>query len=275
MLFFQWMMMDNHSEKKKISVKRRLFYGAVFVLGGLLLLWVVITSVIFNSFRVPIGSMMGTILPGDYILCKPTSYPPGRLPERGTVIAFIFPGNRDEVEADVFQYYLKRCVAVAGDMLEVRDGYVYIDGVKETLPPHAQFQASPHYSPERDQYVTFPAGVGYTRDNWGPMRVPKKGDVIPLDATNVREWQIFVEREGHSVQKDGVLIEIDGSPVRSYTVERDYVFGMGDNRNDSQDSRYWGFIPVENITDIPVLVAYSKSPDEEGMRWERIGAEIE
>lgn len=267
--------MDNYPEKKKLSVKRRLLYGTVIVVGGLLLLWVVLTNVIFKSYTVPTGSMAGTVLVGDYILCNPVSYLPGTLPERGTVITFVFPGNRDEVEADVFQYYLKRCVAVAGDVLEVRDGYVYTNGVKEALPPHAQFQASPHYNPEYDAFLTFPEGAGYTRNNWGPMRVPKKGDVITLDDRNLREWQVFVEREGHSIQKDGMLIKIDGNVASSYTVERDYVFGMGDNRNDAQDSRYWGFIPVENIREIPVLVAFSKSHDGEGIRWDRIGTEIE
>ncbi len=85
--------MDDYSEKKEHSVKRRLWYGAVFVVGGLLLLWFLLTSVIFKSYNVPTGSMAGTVLSGDYILCSPVSYPPGTLPERGTVITFIFPGK--------------------------------------------------------------------------------------------------------------------------------------------------------------------------------------
>ena len=170
---------------------------------------------------------------------------------------------------------MHRCVAVAGDMLEVRDSYAYVNGVKEIPPEEVQFIQHPKYSLKRDQYVTFPAGMNYSRDSWGPMRIPKKGDVIPLHANNYTAWRVFIAREGHSSTLDGQIIKIDGKIVNSYTVEQDYVFGMGDNRNDSQDSRYFGFIPVRSITGIPFMVYFSQSSEGKGIRWERILKGIE
>lgn len=67
------------------------------------------------------------------------------------------------------------------------------------------------------------------------------------------EWETFIRREGHNVGFDGMNMVIDGKPAQQYTVGRDYVFGMGDNRNNSLDSRYWGFIPKESIIGTPMV----------------------
>lgn len=286
--------------------------GKEFVLSwvktilGALVIVMIVNGLFIQSFVVPTGSMEREVLAGDFVFVNrfiyggstPQTIPfvnvplpyftfPGiRDPERGDVIVFIYPGDRDEVEADEFQYYLKRCVAVAGDTLEVRGGHVYVNGVREKDPEHIQFEDKPTYSVERDKYSTFPRGRDYTRDNWGPMRIPKEGDVIQLDHENIGEWKIFIEREGHSVILDGELVRIDGEPVDSYTVERDYVFGMGDNRNDSQDSRYWGFVPMEDVVGTPLMVYWSWQTEErfrgpDGIEyapprqyslWERFGA---
>jgi signal peptidase I len=89
------------------------------------------------------------------------------------------------------------------------------------------------------------------------MRIPKEGDKIMLNDSTYREWAVFIQREGHDISQDGTIIRIDGEPVDSYTVERDYVFGMGDNRNNSEDSRYWGFVPKENVVGSPIMVYWS------------------
>lgn len=265
---------------RPLTPKEQVISWTKTILGALLIVMVV-NGLFIQSFVVPTGSMENEVMTGDFVFVNrfvyggstPQTIPflnvplpylrlPGlRDPERGDVIVFIYPGDRDEVEAKDFQYYLKRCVAVAGDTLEVRGGYAYVNGVKENFPENAQFKRNPGYSAEYDKVRTFPKGMDYTRDNWGPMRIPKKGDVIAINVENMRAWRTFIEREGHTIRQDGQLVRIDEEIADSYTVERDYVFGMGDNRNDSQDSRYWGFVPMENVVGTPLMVYWSWDPN--------------
>ncbi len=282
-------------------------------IGAVVLMWVktvlialvivvVINSVLFASVVVPTSSMENEVMAGDFLFVNKFIYggttpqvipfaniplpfvrfPGLREPERNDVIVFIYPGARDMVEAPEFQYYLKRCVATAGDTLQIRNGVVYINSVRQANPPNAllgRVRNDPH-----DRLNTFPPGAEYTRDNWGPMRIPKKGDVVQLDVSNYNQWRIFIEREGHDVSKRGEIISIDGGQATTYTVERDYVFGLGDNRSNSEDSRYWGFIPVENVIGTPMIVYWSWDPDIHlsdigekigSIRWDRIFEVIE
>lgn len=240
----------------------------------------IVNGLALASFTVPTGSMEDTVLPGEYLFVNKAIFgpstpqiipfldlplpfyktPPIVPPAQGDVIVFIFPGNRDQVKADRFEYYLKRCVAVAGDSLVIRNGRVYVNGTEFGLPEHGKFahKAYPFIDSSYDansQYGTFPPGRGYTRDNYGPIRVPKEGDVVAITPQNFDEWAIFMAREGHDV--DRLRQTVDGAPITSYTVERDYVFGMGDNRDNSLDSRFWGFIPEEHVVGIPMFVYWS------------------
>lgn len=284
-------------QARPLTKKEQVISWTKTILGALLIVMVV-NGLFIQSFVVPTGSMENEVMTGDFVFVNrfiyggstPQTIPflnvplpylrlPGlRDPERGDVIVFIYPGDREELKAKDFQYYLKRCVAVAGDTLEVRGGYVYINGVKENFPEHAQFK-NRYYSEETDKSRTFPKGMGFTRDNWGPLRIPKKGDHITITKENIDGWRTFVEREGHTIHQDGELVNIDGQIADSYTVERDYVFGMGDNRNDSQDSRYWGFVPMENVVGTPLMVYWSWDPNERDINgdpmYDRVGHPVE
>lgn len=237
----------------------------------------IINGLALASFVVPTGSMEDTVLTGEFLFVNkfifgpstpqiipffeiPLPYyktPPIRDPKQGDVIVFIFPGNREEVESSNFTYYLKRCVAVSGDMLEVKNRKVLVNDVEMPLPTEAKFDESGFYDQEIDKQYTFPVGRGFSRDNWGPMRIPKQGDVIQLTSTNYLEWETFIRREGHMFAFNNGSVLVDGKPTTSYTVERDYVFGMGDNRNNSLDSRYWGFIPKQDVVGTPMVVYWS------------------
>lgn len=239
----------------------------------------IVNGLLLASFTVPTGSMEDTVLPGDYVFVNKFIYgpstpqiipffniplpyyktPPIMAPEQGDVIVFVFPGNRDQVKSDNFEYYLKRCVAVAGDVLQVKAGKIFVNGKEYPLPEHAKFKnLSPQdrlQEVESTRFQTFPPGKNFTRDDWGPMRIPKEGDVIPLNRENILEWSTFIRREGHVVDIARMLI--DGQTATSYTVERDYVFGMGDNRDNSLDSRFWGFIPECDVVGTPMIVYWS------------------
>ena len=244
---------------------------------GAFLMVMILNGVLVASFVVPTCSMEGTVMTGDFLFVNKFIYGPStpqmipifniplpyyrfpgvRKPEKGDVIVFIFPGNRDEAKPQEFQYYLKRCVATAGDTLSIRNKQIFINGAAQPLPPDGRlsnFIASPESD---DRYHTFPIGAGFTRDNYGPIRIPKQGDVITLTPMNLAQWETFIRREGHEITTNDGKILIDGKETTQYTVKRDYCFGMGDNRDNSLDSRYWGFVPVDDVVGTPLVVYWS------------------
>jgi signal peptidase I len=108
----------------------------------------------------------------------------------------------------------------------------------------------------------FPPTARFNEDNYGPVVVPKKGMAITLTSETYPMWEVFIAREGHkpALRADGTVL-IDDKAQSTYTVERDYLFGMGDNRDNSLDSRFWGFIPAENVVGTPMFVYWSWSSD--------------
>lgn len=255
-------------------------------LGFALVAVIFLNSFVLASFQVPTGSMENTVMAGDFLFVNkfiyggttPPTIPllgiifgteielpffrtPGFAePEKGDVIVFIFPGERDRVEPSLgFQYYLKRCVATARDTVRIVDKVLYINGKKFDNPEGVHYMFEPMSADVADPGI-FPKGKPWNRDQYGPLVVPGEGDVIDLSLDNIQEWTTFIRREGHDVKISGAQILIDGKAATSYTVERDYVFGMGDNRDDSLDSRWWGFIPAEHVVGTPMLVYWSMDP---------------
>ena len=243
--------------------------------------FLVLNSFVLASFEVPTGSMENEIMTGDFLLVNKfvfggttprtipftsTKIPSFKLPtfwsvERGDIIVFIFPGMRDELEASEFAYYLKRCVAVSGDTLQVINRVVYVNGKPAPVPRNVKFNST-LVRPERytDPRI-FPKGAPFNEDNYGPIVIPKKGDVLGLSADNYDRWDTFIRREGHTAEMRNGKVFVDGAQANSYTVNRDYVFGMGDNRDNSLDSRFWGFIPASSVVGTPLIVYWSWDPD--------------
>jgi len=139
----------------------------------------------------------------------------------------------------------------------------------------ANFDAYPPDYP--DSYLTlFPFKEEYkwTRDNYGPLWIPAKGATVQLDLSNLPLYErIITAYEGNElkVTEDG-LIFINGKETQSYTFKQDYYWMMGDNRHNSLDSRYWGFVPEDHVVGRPALIWLStdrnrKFPD--NIRWRR------
>ena len=128
-----------------------------------------------------------------------------------------------------------------------------------------------------DSYLTiFPFEESYrwTRDNFGPLWIPSKGSTVSLTLENLPLYsRIIKDYEGNSLEtKDGVIY-INSEPSDSYTFLQDYYFMMGDNRHNSLDSRYWGFVPEDHIVGKPAVIWFStdrNKPFPSNIRWRRL-----
>ncbi len=269
------------SQKAKEGQPKSSFRSVAKELGIIIGAFLVLNSFVLASFEVPTGSMENEIMTGDFLLVNKFIYggttprtipftstripafkfPPLWKVDRDDIIVFMFPGMRDEVEPAEFQYYLKRCVALAGDTLQIINRIVYVNGKPAPIPRNMKFNYSTVRPPGYADPRIFPKGAPFNEDNYGPLVIPKKGDVIKLDAKSFPRWEIFIRREGHSAELLGNRVYIDGAERTSYTVGRNYVFGMGDNRDNSLDSRFWGFIPEESVVGTPLIVYWSWDPD--------------
>ena len=123
----------------------------------------------------------------------------------------------------------------------------------------------------RRSWASFPEGRGYSLDNYGPIYVPAEGDTISLTRGSWTAYrQVIAEYEGHDVERldDGFLI--DGQETKQYVFEQDYYFVLGDNRDNSSDSRVWGFVPANHLVGKVVMVYFSWNKKREHPRYSRI-----
>jgi len=257
---------------------------------------------LFEAYRIPTGSMEETLKVGDFLLVTKFTYgattpryipltdiripyiklPGFKDPKLGDIIVFDFPGDRDDKQSKEVLNYIKRCVGLPGDSIKIVNKVLYNNGTAFPNPPYSKFigQLSP---PGTTNARIFPKGSGWNEDNYGPIRVPKAGDQIKIDSNNFEAWKMFVIREGRAIrlgQDMKVYVDEQPLPDGMYTVKRDYLFMMGDNRNNSLDSRYWGFMPKENIVGEAFMIYWSWDANIgfkefltllKSIRWERIG----
>ncbi len=118
--------------------------------------------------------------------------------------------------------------------------------------------------------------TGWNRDNFGPLLVPQKGTTIAINAQNIAIYGPVIERyEGNEkVAATSDSVRVGGQILTSYTFKQDYYFMMGDNRHNSEDSRYWGFVPADHVVGKAVFVWMSIDPVAENfwnkIRWNRL-----
>ncbi|MCF0191273.1 MAG: S26 family signal peptidase [Marinilabiliaceae bacterium] len=130
--------------------------------------------------------------------------------------------------------------------------------------------------PSNDGFSVYPFSSDYawSRDNYGPLWIPKKGTTVTLDSANIMLYErIITAYEGHTLEMNNEgKIFVDGIETYEYTFAMDYYWMMGDNRHKSADSRYWGFVPEDHIVGTPLVVWLSLDPDKSflsSIRWKR------
>ncbi len=191
------------------------------------------------------GASLKTIHTGDRILVNKFIYgakTPDRIPFTATLLPFIqLPAFRSPRRGDivVFHYpgdlkidYVKRLIGLPGEKLEIKNGKILINGTPVSTP-----QCRPVYYTNEGLFG---------RKNH-PLTVPFRGMTVELNEQNLDRWTRVIRNEGHSPEIRAGRILIDGKPRRSYRVEQDYYFVMGDNSSNSADSRFWGFVPQKDV----------------------------
>jgi signal peptidase I len=281
---------------QRAAVPRRLGASVLsFVkeLAFLLCAVLVINSFVLASFEVPTASMEDTVAVGDRLFVNKFLYggttpytipftsiriPHLRVPgfrgvARGDVIVFDWPGERDQVEKPPQMWYLKRCICLPGDTIEIRNRTVFVNGIVVPDPPHAKHIRNDVRPPGVENPDIFPRGSNFNEDNYGPVTIPRRGMKITLSAANLSAWEVLIRREGRTPQLLDGKVLIDGREASEYAVLRDYVFAMGDNRENSKDSRFWGFVPLEDVIGTPMIVYWSWNPAIPTYRiFEKIGS---
>ena len=267
-----------------------LFWGCMVVA-----LFVVMQIFLFSSFKIPSNSMEPGLIAGDYVLVNKLI--PGarlfnvfaslrgeqvqivRLPglreiRRNDVVVFNYPypNNLDRIEMHMMKYYIKRCLGVPGDSLSIVNGYYRVNGIFE---PVGNIEGQELFSVQSNKmlkdaglYWSFPKDslISWNVKNFGPLYLPRKGDVIDMNRENISIYRKLIEWE--TGQK------LDPRIV-SYTFQKNYYFVAGDRIEDSQDSRYWGLLPEVFIVGKATFIWRSMNPQTRGVRWDRICSRIE
>jgi signal peptidase I len=148
------------------------------------------------------------------------------------------------------------------------------ESVAEQLRKYKGVDSVEMHNDTESSVFPYHANYSWTQDNFGPLWVPQKGATVKLTIDNLPLYKRIIETyEGHSLQVDEEKIYIDGKESDSYTFAMDYFFMMGDNRHNSLDSRFWGFVPEDHIVGKALFIIFSKGED--GIRWDRMFKKIE
>jgi signal peptidase I len=253
--------LENVSEKKKKSNVRE-YAEALFTA---ILIALLLRAFVVEAFKIPSKSMVPTLMVGDHIFVNKFIYGLRlpftkkwvvhfKHPQRGEVIVFMYPGNES-------LDFIKRVVGLPGDRLKFVGDDVLINGQKVEVQPVEV--KGPNPNNKRELLVEPPQG----------MPDAQKFTTLPF-APEWKDYTYYLERMGeHTHFKQEATAHFrDGQEV---LIPPDMLFVMGDNRDNSSDSREWGFVPMENLKGRALFIWLSLDHDQKGIRWDRFGKWIQ
>ncbi len=306
----------------------------------------IIRTFFIEAYTIPTGSMEKSLLVGDFLFVSkvsygaripmtPLSFPFAhhtmpiiggksylewikigyhRLPgfghiKHGDCVVFNWPAENEGRPVDKKENYIKRCIGISGDTIEIRERSIFINGKAIPVPEFSQtsyhvttdgsgfseqaiqrlglrdgeslspYEYNLHLTKKNADDLgsfgnvrkivpnTVPAGLyqefifpydhrfNWNVDNIGPLWIPKKGMTIKIDSANISIYRKAIgEYEGNKLEERNGAIYINGNPATEYTFKMDYFFMMGDNRHNSADSRFWGFVPEDHIVGKAVFI---------------------
>lgn len=223
----------NDDDEQKKGAIREYFESAVVTI----IMAIFGMTFIVQAVKVPTGSMLNTILIGDHLLVnkfifgqdgfKLDYFTPHRAIRRGDVIVFKYPG-------DPATNYVKRVIGLPGETIEIKGPHVFING--QQLPEHYLVAEQP-------------------ADPYAPLVIKN-----PKPAPEGINYTIYYSQDSAESEFDPVEKRLLGQKYAvgaPFTIPPNHYFAMGDNRDNSQDSRYWGTVPRENILGKAFMVYYS------------------
>ncbi len=358
--------------KKPKSKFREWIDSVVFaVVAATLIRWLFL-----EAFTIPTPSMEGSLLVGDFLFVSKLHYgtrtprtplqvplthqkiwgteipsfssliqlPTFRLPgfssvKNGDVVVFNYPPE-EQYPVDLKTNYIKRCIGIGGDVVEVRAGQTYVNGKATDNPPRMQneyflqtanslnekffqkydvtdaqefvdnnndtipandvsgylvkissataeeFKKLDFIKAVKEMKMTkgdkmmggtypYSAAFDWNVDNYGPITVPKQDMTVTLDSNNVAIYGPVIQKyeNNKNVSLENGKVSIDGKAISKYTFKQNYYFMMGDNRHNSADSRFWGFVPEDHVVGKAVFVWMSIDPNASllnKIRWKRL-----
>ncbi|TAH24847.1 MAG: signal peptidase I [Cytophagales bacterium] len=356
-----WKFWQKTKEAKKPKSKTKEWVDALVfaVVAATLIRWA-----FMEAFVIPTPSMESSLLVGDYLFVSKINYgartpktplqlplshqkvwgteipsystliqlPQFRLPgfqkiKNNDVVVFNYP-EETQYPTDLKTNYIKRCIGIAGDSIQIKNLQVFINGKPVGDPPKVQYSyylqtdmplnerffrkytlyqprevnggylihTQPAIAKELTTYeyvkdvrlLNEPDSIyeqriypqshyfRWNRDNFGVLYIPKEGDKLKVSTEMLATYGKYIERyEGNgNVKIENGQLWIDGKEILEYTFNQNYYFMMGDNRHNSEDSRYWGFVPEDHVVGKALLVWMSMDSEEPNplkkIRWSRI-----
>lgn len=243
-------------------------------------MWLCVRVLVCDYFTIPTSSMYPTLKPGDKVLVNKVSFgariykdfhfnPKGQKLESfrtkglqpvkvNDIVVFNTPNYKGSIRFIINKLMCKRIVGLPGDSVRSIDGHLInnnfigdiglksaqeeLSGIPDSTIDSSLFRVSP-----KDEHI------GWNIKNWGPIYVPRKGDVIKLTPANASLYDVILKYEIHNkVEWDWTTGKVftNDSCIKDHTFNHNYYFVCGDNIKESYDSRYWGFIPEEFLVGV-------------------------